>query len=178
MDVRDYQASEKLRDGRSLRIRAITPGDKTLLNEGVKHLSEESRYFRFFSYRNNLSDKDLKYFTEVDFKNRVALIAEIELNGNWHFAGVARYIVADQSQPDRAELAVTVGDEFHHLGVATALSHHLSDIARSNGVKELLGFVLPDNVKALESLASLKGKVEKSFDNDDGVWQIRYRLNQ
>jgi len=40
-----------------------------------RRLSLDSVYLRFFDFKNELSEKDLHYLTELDFDQRVALVA-------------------------------------------------------------------------------------------------------
>jgi hypothetical protein len=77
MEARDYAADDVLRDGASVRIRAIRADDQARLAAFHRRLSSESVYFRFFEYKQALSPKDLRYLTEVDFDRRVALVATL-----------------------------------------------------------------------------------------------------
>ncbi len=93
-----YLAEERLRDGRTVVIRAVQSTDKPLLKEAMHHLSPQSLYFRFLTPKKELTDKELAYFTEVDFLHHVALLASVNENGKSVPAGVGRYVMAD-SEP-------------------------------------------------------------------------------
>src|ERR1700679_1098168 len=92
----DYIEFDKLRDNRTACIRAIRPDDKALLQLGMQHLSSKSQYFRFFTHKENLSEKELAYFTEIDFVKHVALLAGFYENGELSPAAIARYIVCKE----------------------------------------------------------------------------------
>ena len=67
-----------LQDGRSVLIRAIRPDDKQRLLDGFHRLRGKSIYFRFFSAKKELTEMELKYYTEVDFEHHVAIVSTIK----------------------------------------------------------------------------------------------------
>src|SRR3954471_23337993 len=64
-----------LRDGSQIAIRPIEPADRDALAEGLRRLSPESRYRRFFASVTDLSARDLDYLTRVDHHDHEALVA-------------------------------------------------------------------------------------------------------
>lgn len=149
--TQQYYAEECLRDGRTLIIRAIRASDKPILQEAMHHLSPRSLYFRFLSHKSELSDKELVYFTEVDFFHHVALLASMKVNGVAIPAGVGRYVMtANTPDAKQAEVAFAVSDEFQGLGIATLLLQHLTTIARSNGLESFTALVLAENSKMMD----------------------------
>jgi RimJ/RimL family protein N-acetyltransferase len=83
----------------------------------------------------------------IDFTSHVALVAQIDEDGQPVIAGGGRYIV---TQPGRAELAFVVVDAYQGKGIATALMRHLRTIARDAGLKELTAEVLSENAAMLK----------------------------
>lgn len=73
----NYATSDILRDGRTLHIRSIRADDKQLLQESWQALSKQSQYFRFFTPKDERTEGDLVYFTEIDLVNHVGLGASI-----------------------------------------------------------------------------------------------------
>ena len=65
----------ELRDGRRVRVRLITPADKSGLAAGLARMSPRSRYLRFHRMVERLSDDELRYLTEVDMRNHFAWVA-------------------------------------------------------------------------------------------------------
>jgi GNAT superfamily N-acetyltransferase len=137
-------------DGTTIGIRPIVPGDKGAIVTGFDHLSEESRYRRFFAPLERLSPRDLAYLTEVDHHDHEALIAHSQ---SGEPLGVARYVRGEDSL--RAEVAVVVVDDWQRRGVATALLTRLADRARAEGIGIFTATVLADNRRALELMSSL-----------------------
>ena len=56
---RHWEADVLLRDGRTAHIRPIEPSDAELLVEFYDRVSDESKYYRFFSPMPKLSEKDI-----------------------------------------------------------------------------------------------------------------------
>ena len=64
-----------LRDGVPVQLRPIRPEDAPALGRFHKRQSPESVYFRFFRHRPELSEKELDYFTNIDYDRRMAFVA-------------------------------------------------------------------------------------------------------
>jgi len=149
-DLRDYRAPARLRDGSSVLFRSIRPADREALRNGFHRLSPEAIYHRFFQTRAGLTDAELRYLTELDFRNHVALVATVELDGREQIVAVARFVRLGAPGPGgRAEIAFVVGDEYQHRGIGTLLMAHLAAIARQLGYTAFEAEVLPDNYPML-----------------------------
>ena len=119
-----------LRDGSTVRVARITPRDAPLIAAGFERLSAETRRLRFLTSKPTLSSAELKYLTEVDGHRHEALGAIDPATGQG--IAVARF-VRDADDPSRAEVAVTVADEWQHRGLGTLLLDRLADRAREEG---------------------------------------------
>ena len=75
--AQQYSAEEILRDGSSIRVRAIRPDDKQRLADHFNQLSAQSVYFRFFRSKKRLTEQELVQFTEIDFVRNVGLVATL-----------------------------------------------------------------------------------------------------
>ena len=171
-----YLSTDELRDGRKVSIRAIRPEDKPILQESWHHLSRQSQYFRFFAEKDELTEQELEFFTDIDFVHHVGLLASI-INGDAEVpAGVGRYITADVDTSSRsAELAFVVVEEFQGLGIATILLKHLTQIARAEGIAEFTAFVLPEN-RRMQTVLRKSGLSMNQVVNSVGVLEISLSL--
>jgi GNAT superfamily N-acetyltransferase len=145
-----------LRDGSRVRIARITARDAPLIAEGFERLSAESRRLRFLASKPSLSNAELRYLTEVDGRRHEALGAIDPVTGQG--VAVARF-VRDQDDPTRAEVAVTVADEWQRRGLGTVLLDRLADRARDEGVSHFTALVAGDNPATPPFLAGLGGEV-------------------
>ncbi len=139
-----YDATTK--DGRTIHIRPIEPGDSDRMLQLWDRLSPETIRLRFFA-PTRMTAARVRYFTELDFDRRVALIAE---RGE-RIVGVARFD-RDPDDPGCAEFAVVVEDAEQGHGIGTSLLRALVEPARELGVTEFYGEVLSENRRMLSVL--------------------------
>lgn len=138
-----------------VRVRTIQPSDAAGLQAGFEELSEMSRYYRFHSGMRRLPDRMLRYLTEVDGVDHVALLAfELGAPESGRGVGVARF-VRDPAAPATAEVAVTVLDRAQGRGVARRLLAELAEAARARGIHTFTASVIAGNARARRLLTSL-----------------------
>lgn len=137
-----------LLDGTPVTIRPIRAGDAVMEQEFVRHLSEDSRYFRFMGSVRELSANKLKYFTEIDYERHMAFVATIMREGREVEIGVARYVATEKA--DHCEFAITVDDAWQGTGVAGLLMIPLQDAAREHGFRTMEGLVMANNRKMIK----------------------------
>lgn len=142
IDVEHYLETERLKDGREIRIRAQRPDDREGFREAFARVSTQTVYHRFFAAKRHFSVEEEHHFLDIDYVSQVALIAETVEHGHRSLIGSCRYIVTD---PGRAEVSFMVIDEYQGLGIGGLLFDHLARIARQAGLKEFVAEVLADN---------------------------------
>ena len=120
-----------LRDGSQVQIREVRGPDAPLLADGFARLSARSRQQRFLSPKHSLSAAELRFLTEVDHHDHEAIGALSPADGRG--VGIARYI-RDPGDPEAAEIAVTIADDWQGRGLGTELLARLSDRARQEGI--------------------------------------------
>ena len=132
-----------LRDGSAVLIRPVRSTDAPLLADGFARLSAASRQMRFLGVKKALSAAELRYLTDVDHHDHEALAA-LDRHGG-HGVGIARY-VRDADDPQAAEIAVTIVDDWQGRGLGTELLARLSDRARQEGICRITALTAADNV--------------------------------
>jgi GNAT superfamily N-acetyltransferase len=142
-----YSATETLPNGRRIEIRALRPDDRGGLIEAIDHASAQSLHRRFFGAKRYFTEKEIRFFVNVDFIDHVALVAVVEEDGHPAIAGGARYVL---TAPGTAEVAFMVVDTFQGHGIGAALMRHLALIARAAGLRELTAEVLTSNSAMLK----------------------------
>ncbi|MGW6496404.1 bifunctional acetate--CoA ligase family protein/GNAT family N-acetyltransferase [Nonomuraea angiospora] len=162
-----WEADVVLADGGTAHVRPIKPADADRLRSFYSRLSDESIYFRFFGPRPRLSDREVERFTNVDYVNRVALIATIGAE----MVAVIRY---DRTAPGEAEIAFLVEDAHQGRGVASVLLEHLAATARENGIERFVADVLPANMRMTGLLRQAGYTAQSQFE--DGVVRMTLDL--
>ncbi len=159
----NYFAVETLRNGRRIEIRALRPDDRADMLAAVNRASAQSLARRFFVPKRRLTQQEIEFFLDVDFVNHVALVATCEEGGQQVIAGGGRYVV---SQPQLAELAFVVVDQYQGQGIGAALLQHLAKIARSARLDGLVAEVLPENIPMLKVFDNSGLRVSKKREAD------------
>jgi succinyl-CoA synthetase alpha subunit/RimJ/RimL family protein N-acetyltransferase len=163
-----WEADVLLADGATVHVRPIRPDDADRLVAFHNRQSSESIYFRFFSPRPRLSERDVERFTHVDYDDRMAFVAILADQ----VIGVARY----DREPDtsRAEVAFFTDDQHHGRGLATILLEYLAAAARERGITDFTAQTLPQNRKMLGVFKQAGFAVSTRFD--EGVIDVRLGL--
>lgn len=163
-----WEADVLLRDGRTAHIRPIGPEDAELLVEFYARVSDESKYYRFFSPMPRLSDRDVARFTQVDHVDRVAFV--LTLQGR--MIAVGRY---DVIRPGDAEVAFLVEDQHQGRGIAQLLLEHLAQAARERGLERFVAEVLPDNTRMIQTFRDAGYRVASEYE--DGVLILEFPID-
>jgi GNAT superfamily N-acetyltransferase len=161
-----------LRDGSRVRIRQGVPGDRELLIRGFERLSPDSRYRRFLVPMVALREDQIDQLTDVDHRDREAIIALDEAGEG---IAVARY-VRDPDRPDAAEVAVTVIDDWQGRGLGTLLLDMITARAREEGISVFTALMLAANTEMLDLLAHLDSI--KVVDREPGTIEIEVPLRE
>lgn len=133
-----------LRNGTRVLIRHIRPADKAALAESHSKLSDETRRLRYLVPKPRLTSTELRYFTEVDGRDHVALVATL-VDDPGAIVAVGRFVrLADD--PLTAEFAIVVADELQGAGLGTELAQRLAGEARLRGVRRFSATILSENV--------------------------------
>jgi acetyltransferase len=143
----------QLPDGTDVTIRPIRPEDAEIEQAFVRHLSDESRYFRFMRALAELTPEMLVRFTQIDYDREMAFLACVTRDGSETEVGVARYV----TNPDRrsCEFAVVIADEWQGKGIASRLMTELMRVARERGLQVMQGEVLASNARMFHLMEGL-----------------------
>jgi len=150
-------------------IRPIEPGDKERLVNGLAQLSAESIRKRFLAAKPRFTKSELRYLTEVDGRNHIALVALLDDQ----LVAVAR-CVRLPDRPDTAEMAIVVGDPWQGQGLGTALTHALADAALAVGIRRFAATMLGDNEAARRLMRTFSARLDEA--RVDGLREVVVEL--
>jgi len=168
-DLPRWEADVVLTDGGTVHVRPIRPDDAGRIEALHGRLSPESRYLRFFSPMPQLSPSLLSRFVNVDYVDRMALVAVLGTD----IVGVARYDVLEPNRSE-AEVAFTVDDAHQGRGLGTVLLEHLAAYARDRGIARFVAETLPNNSRMLTVFRSAGFGDERHFE--DGVVRVAFPI--
>ncbi|MFA9412403.1 MAG: GNAT family N-acetyltransferase [Deltaproteobacteria bacterium] len=164
-----YEETVHLSDGQRIHLRPMRPSDKQMLLDGFEHLSPDSRYARFMAPKSTLSERELRYLTEVDGINHFAIGAiRRHLVSKPEGVGSARFVRLSD-QPDTAEPAVTVLDDFHGKGLGSIMLQRLIEAAWERDVRWFCTELLADNTASKRMIESLSPDVTFRHAGDGAI---------
>lgn len=146
----------RLASGAPVHVRAIRPDDESRLVALFDRLGMRSRDQRFFSSINRLPAEWAHDLANVDYQDRLALVAEREREGRLELLGVARYEPSDAD--DVREVALVVDDRWQGQGLGTLLFEELLRAADARGIRRFRALVLADN-RGMPSIIERAGAV-------------------
>ncbi len=144
--------------GQKVAFRYIRPDDKERLAAALGRLSPESQHRRFLSPKSSLSASELRYLTEIDGFDHVAVLAVLADDPD-AIVGVGRFVRLTDL-PDTAELAIVVGDPYQGQGLGRELGRLLADEARVRSVRRFTATMLGENVAAHRLFHSISDRLE------------------
>jgi GNAT superfamily N-acetyltransferase len=148
-----------LRDGRQVVVRPVAPQDALLQRDFLRRLSPESRYRRFHGAITELPEATLRYLTEVDQRDHVALLAEDGARPEHpRQVAEARFVRRAEETGD-ADIAIAVADDWQGNGLGSLLLQTLGRLAGDAAVARLNADVLAENRPMRELLLRLGWRV-------------------
>ena len=164
----------RLEGGQRVVIRPVLPQDADLTDAFFRNLSGGSRYDRFMTHMRDLPPDLLRRFTEVDYADHVALVAEVFADGRETVIAEARY-VRTAADPGAAEFAVSVAEDWQGKGLARRLVGKLVCRAAAAGIDRIVGETLASNWRML-ALARKAGFAIKTSPEVSGLMLLERPL--
>ena len=161
-----------LKDNSHAQLRPIRPEDARALQEMIKNMSAESRYFRFMHTINELSPRMMAQFTKLDYDRQMCFVATTDKLDTPRDAGELQTVIGScryitDSNAQTGEFAVAVSDDSAGKGLATQLLTLLMKHAQSQGLISIHGDVLRANTGMQALMRSLKFKATRSGSDHD-----------
>ena len=136
------EADITLRDGRSVRVRAMVPTDEPELLQAFSRMSEDARYMRFMRVVREPNLERLRKVLASFPEGGIGIVATVPAEDGVDIVGSAIAIVVNRTT---CEFAISVASAFGGAGLASALMRVLIDAAAARGLTEMEGFVLAEN---------------------------------
>jgi RimJ/RimL family protein N-acetyltransferase len=140
-----------LKNGETLHIRPIRPDDEPRLVALYSRLSRHTAYQRFFTVMRRLPSDWVHYFANVDYRRRLALVAERETVAGVELVGVGRYEPSDEETT--GEVAFVLEDGYQGQGLGAVLLDAVVRAGTERGLTRFRAFVLAENRRMLSLLA-------------------------
>jgi RimJ/RimL family protein N-acetyltransferase len=133
--------------GERVVIRPVLPQDEDLTSAFFRGLSPRARHDRFMASLREPPADLMRRFTQIDYADHVALVAEVFTNGREIVIAEARYV--RKADPAIAEFAVSVAEAWQGKRLASLLLFKLACRAAAAGIERMVGETLASNARML-----------------------------
>ena len=171
---REFDRQVVLKDGAHVWLRAIRPDDEPRLVDLYGRLSQHTAYQRFFTVMKRLPPDWAHFFANVDYRTRLAVVAEREHGGRAELIAVGRYEASDEEAA--AEVAFVVQDGWQGRGLGAILLDDITRAGEARGIRRFRAYVLADNHRMLELLTRFTEVLDRRIE--DGVVSIVFTRRQ
>ncbi len=168
---KELERDATLKDGTVVHLRPIRPDDAPGLVALFDRLSQHTAYQRFFSVLKRLPPAYAKVFANVDYQQRLAIVAERDTPAGPELIGVGRYEPTDT--PGMVEVAFVVQDAWQGQGLGSILLDAVLRAAGARGAQQFRAFVLGDNHRMLGLLARRTEITGRKLE--EGVVAVEFR---
>ena len=147
----------RAQDDQYLHLRRVAQDDTALLADLLLRLSDQTRYFRYFTARTfslNAAWGEAERITGGQAGGQIAVMAQAPRSGGDEAIGVAE-LVPDARQPALGHVAVAVRDDRQRQGIGTILVRRLLDLAQESTIATLRADLLNENRAARRLLDKL-----------------------
>ena len=171
-----YVKKAKLNDGTPIILRPIKPEDEPMWLELLSSCSKESIYSRFRYNFHFDSHEIATQFCYIDYAREIAIVAEIEENGEKKLIGVGRLI----SDPDltSVEYAILITDAFQKRELGTLLTSYCEEIARKWNMRRVFAETTQDNKAMITVFKKLGFEVKYNEDSTVSVSKELKKVKQ
>jgi len=141
--LESYKYSLKLKNGKTVDFRPLLPSDEFAYRNFFYSLQEKTIYLRFF-YKMKIFSHEVvqKQWASIDYRKNMSVIGLVQKGGHQEIIAIASYAM---DEPERAEVAFVVHEDYQGKGVASFLLDILEKIAMENNYKGFSATVLREN---------------------------------
>ncbi len=165
-----YVSNNTLKNGAPITLRPIRPEDETLLVKFHEALSETSVFLRYFQPLNinrRVAHERLTRVCFTDYDREMALVAVAPdaQTGETELLGVGR--LSRVRWKEEAEFAILISDRWQNKGLGSLVMRNLLEVGRKEGLKKIVGYILPENARMQAVCAKLGFTLR--HDGDTGL---------
>ncbi len=143
-----YVQEFESKSGMQFTVRPIRPEDEPKMVQFHQKISEESvylRYFRSFNLSQRTEHERLTRICFVDYDRTIALVIDWQNPKTGETEIVAGGRLTRMPNPEEAEFAMLVRDDFQRQGLGTQMLRCLLQFGRDEGIKRVVAWMLNEN---------------------------------
>jgi len=164
-----------LRDGESVLLRPLKPTDDALCRDLFYDAGEETVYRRYMGSKQSYPRPERDKVVNVDYQDKMGIAAIVRRADRLEMVGLGEW-EKDPKEPELAEVAFLIRDDWQQRGLGTRLLRYVIDLARNRGIHRFCAEVMAENSGMLHLFQRTDYPSHVSFD--DGVYTVMINLDQ
>ena len=174
---KDWEKRVALKDSRHVFFRPEISTDTEMLWEMFSTLSQTSLENLVLPFTRERIEG---WTSNIDYEKNLPILALVEEEGKQRVIGSASLSFnSAESLKHKAELGITIHDDYQNMGLGTALIRHLLGIARKKGLKKVFLLVNTDNDRAIHVYEKCGFQIEATLRKEHyrrGQYRDDYRM--
>jgi len=166
-----------LRNSKQVFLRPELSTDTEMLWEMFSTLSDESLGNLMLPFTRQRIES---WTSNIDYDKNLPILALIREEGKERIIGSASLSFNQaEALKHKAELGITVHDDYQNLGLGTAMIKHLLNIARKKELKKIFLLVDTDNIRAIHVYEKCGFQIEATLKKEHyqkGQFRDDYRM--
>jgi putative acetyltransferase len=173
----DWETVFIAKNGIKVYFRPKQSGDTEMLWEMFSTLSEDSVSNLLPPFTRERIEG---WTNNIDYNEVLAIVAVIKENNEQRIVGsTSLKFNPNEHSKHSAELGITIHDDYHNLGIGTALLNHILNIARTRKLKKVWLQVNADNHPAIHIYRKAGFQIEGKLCKEryiNGKYRDEYRM--
>ncbi len=167
-----YERFFLLKDGSQLFFRPIKPIDERGMQDLYYDLSDQDRFYRFFTPMKTFRRDKIKPLVYIDYKTTFIIVGVKEEADVQRLVASGGYFL--NPNINMAEIAFTVSDSMRNKGLTKIMLEYLIRIAQEQGIDGFFGTILMENKPMLHIIKALPYKLEATVADAEFNFKFRF----
>ena len=166
-----------LKSGIEVFLRPELPSDTEMLWEMFSNLSEESLQYLVHPFTRERIEE---WTNNIDYDKNLPILALTQRGGERVIGSASLSFHSLEAVRHKAELGITVQDDYQSRGLGTYMIKHLLEIARKKGLKKIYLRVDTKNFRAIHVYEKCGFKIEAKLEKErfqEGKYIDEYQMS-
>jgi putative acetyltransferase len=169
---KEYEKTLSLNDGTTLLFRPELSTDTEMLWEMFSTLSKKSLRFLVLPFPRERVER---WTSNINYDKVLPILAIVKQEGKTRVVASASLVFSEQlAFQHKAELGITVHEDFQNKGIGTALTKHMLNIAEMKKLRKVFLKVLTRNKRAIHVYKKCGFKIEGKLKKENFVYRRYY----
>ena len=161
---KEWEKEIIVKDGQIVFLRPELPTDTEMLWKMFSNLSTASLDNLVLPFTRERIES---WTSNIDYDKNLSILALVQEDETERIVGSASLSFhSTEAFRHKAELGITIHDDYQNIGLGTAMVNHLLDIARKKGLKKVYLLVNTNNARAIHVYEKCGFRIEAKLEKE------------